>query len=67
MTGDEGGLFLMLGGCLEGPDMTQRLVATAAAAGEASRSNTLRACGAQEAFLRTYDMQDRSTFEEGPS
>jgi uncharacterized alpha-E superfamily protein len=56
MTRDEGWQFLILGRMIERADMTSRLVATAAiAAGVGSPwSNTLRACGGHEAFLRTY-------------
>ena len=58
MTRDEGWQFLMLGRCIERADMTSRLVATTAlsagAAGGSSWTATLRACGAYEAFLRTY-------------
>ena len=53
---DEGWHFLMLGRCVERADMTSRLVASAALAGGAGApwTSTLRACGAYEAFLRTY-------------
>jgi len=53
---DEGWHFLMLGRCVERADMTSRLVATAAMSGGigAPWTTTLRACGAYEAFLRTY-------------
>ena len=57
MTRDEGWQFLMLGRCIERADMTSRLCRTAAlASGAAGRRGprTLRACGAYEAFLRTY-------------
>ncbi|MCW2795019.1 alpha-E domain-containing protein [Nocardioides sp.] len=56
MTRDEGWHFLMLGRCIERADMTSRLVATAslAAGTGAPWTGTLRACGAYEAFLRTY-------------
>ncbi len=56
MTRDEGWHFLMLGRCVERADMTSRLVATAAQSGASSApwTTTLRACGAYEAFLRTY-------------
>lgn len=56
MTRDEGWQFLILGRCLERADMTSRLVATAAYAGGSGSpwTNTLRACGGYEAFLRTY-------------
>ena len=55
-TRDEGWHFLMLGRCVERADMTSRLVATAALSGAvgAPWTTTLRACGAYEAFLRTY-------------
>ena len=56
MTRDEGWHFLMLGRCVERADMTSRLVATASHAGNSGApwTSTLRACGAYEAFLRTY-------------
>jgi uncharacterized alpha-E superfamily protein len=56
MTRDEGWHFLVLGRCVERADMTSRLVATAslAASSSAPWTGTLRACGAYEAFLRTY-------------
>jgi uncharacterized alpha-E superfamily protein len=56
MTRDEGWHFLMLGRCVERADMTSRMVASAslAASGGAPWTSTLRACGAYEAFLRTY-------------
>ncbi len=54
MTRDEGWQFLMLGRCIERADMTSRLVATAALTPGSAWSTTLRACGAYEAFLRTY-------------
>ena len=56
MTRDEGWHFMMLGRCVERADMTSRLVATASlsAASDAPWATTLRACGAYEAFLRTY-------------
>lgn len=56
MTRDEGWHFLMLGRCIERADMTSRLIATAAVTpGTGSPwTTTLRACGAYEAFLRTY-------------
>ena len=58
MTRDEGWQFLMLGRCIERADMTSRLVATAALAAGTGTGNpwssSLRACGAYEAFLRTY-------------
>ncbi|CAB4733712.1 MAG: alpha-E domain-containing protein [Actinobacteria bacterium] len=56
MTRDEGWHFLMLGRCVERADMTSRLVATASLTSGtgAPWTSTLRACGAYEAFLRTY-------------
>ncbi len=54
MTRDEGWHFLMLGRCIERADMTSRLVATAAVSAGSPWTSTLRACGAYEAFLRTY-------------
>jgi uncharacterized alpha-E superfamily protein len=56
MTRDEGWHFLMLGRCVERADMTSRLVATASVTSGtgAPWTSTLRACGAYEAFLRTY-------------
>lgn len=56
MTRDEGWHFLLLGRSVERADMTSRLVATAAlTSGSATPwTTTLRACGAYEAFLRTY-------------
>lgn len=55
MTRDEGWHFLMLGRCIERADMTSRLIATAAVTSSGSPwTSTLRACGAYEAFLRTY-------------
>ncbi|SEC88356.1 Uncharacterized conserved protein, Alpha-E superfamily [Nocardioides exalbidus] len=56
MTRDEGWQFLVLGRMIERADMTSRLVATASLAGGVGSpwSNTLRACGGHEAFLRTY-------------
>ena len=56
MTRDEGWHFLVLGRCIERADMTSRLVATAALAGSTGTpwTSSLRACGAYEAFLRTY-------------
>ncbi|MGA8846252.1 MAG: alpha-E domain-containing protein [Nocardioides sp.] len=61
MTRDEGWQFLVLGRCVERADMTSRLVATASiTAGTTSVqwASTLRACGAYEAFLRTYRGQE---------
>jgi len=55
-TRDEGWHFLMLGRCLERADMTSRLIASTSlsSGGPAQWTATLRACGAYEAFLRTY-------------
>ena len=60
MTRDEGWHFMLLGRSVERADMTSRLVATAAlASGSATPwTTTLRACGAYEAFLRTYRGQE---------
>ncbi len=60
MTRDEGWQFLMLGRCVERADMTSRLVATASmtAGTSVQWATTLRACGAYEAFLRTYRGQE---------
>jgi len=60
MTRDEGWQFLMLGRCVERADMTSRLVATASLTTGSSTpwTSTLRACGAYEAFLRTYRGQE---------
>lgn len=60
MTRDEGWQFLMLGRCVERADMTSRLVATASitAGTSVQWGTTLRACGAYEAFLRTYRGQE---------
>ncbi len=48
--------FLVLGRSIERADMTARLIATRALAGNAAPGWTtlLRSCGAHEAFLRTY-------------
>lgn len=56
MTRDESYHFFVLGRCVERADMTSRLVATASisAGSGGSWTTTLRACGAYEAFLRTY-------------
>lgn len=57
MTRDEGYQFMVLGRSIERADMTARLVATTALTGSTAASawtSTLRACGAYEAFLRTY-------------
>ena len=52
MTRDEGWQFLVLGRTLERADMTARLLASAALSPGHAWTTTLRACGAQEAFLR---------------
>ena len=54
MTRDEGYQFLVLGRSIERADMTSRLVATAALTSGSAWGTSLRACGAYEAFLRTY-------------
>ncbi len=56
MTRDEGWQFLVLGRCVEGADMTSPLLAASSltSSSRAPWPNTLRACGAYEAFLRTY-------------
>ena len=56
MSRDQGWHFLVLGRNLERADMTARLLTTTALAGAPSGGwqAALRACGAHEAFLRTY-------------
>jgi uncharacterized alpha-E superfamily protein len=56
MSRDEGWLFLVLGRSIERADMTARLLTTTALAGGPASGwpTALRACGAHEAFLRTY-------------
>lgn len=56
MTRDDGWQFLVLGRGIERADMTARLLTTAALSSTptAAWRNTLRACDAHEAFLRTY-------------
>ncbi|MBF4160905.1 alpha-E domain-containing protein [Nocardioides acrostichi] len=56
MVRDEGWHFLVLGRCVERADMTSRLIASSALASgsDSGWTSTLRACGAHEAFLRTY-------------
>ncbi|MEP9382996.1 alpha-E domain-containing protein [Nocardioides sp. KR10-350] len=57
MMRDESWQFLMLGRYVERADMTSRLVATTSLSGSGSTTpwtSTLRACGAYDAFLRTY-------------
>src|SRR6476469_5471869 len=57
MTRDEGWQFMVMGRCIERADMTSRLIASASltASSGLSWTTTLRACGAYEAFLRTYN------------
>ena len=56
MTRDEGWQLMVLGRFVERADMTSRLVATASLSHTVGTpwSTMLRACGAYEAFLRTY-------------
>ncbi|GAA4822797.1 alpha-E domain-containing protein [Nocardioides caeni] len=55
MARDEGWQFIQLGRSIERADMTSRLVATTAlSAGTGQWTSALRACGAYDAFLRTY-------------
>lgn len=56
MSRDDGWQFLMLGRCIERVDMTARLICVASLSNGAFAAwpTTLRACGAHEAFLRTY-------------
>ncbi|GAB3251770.1 alpha-E domain-containing protein [Alteromonas gracilis] len=54
MTRDEGWQFLVLGRMIERADMVSRLVATASVNSGVAWGTSLRACGAYEAFLRTY-------------
>ncbi len=56
MSRDQGWQFLLLGRSIERADMTARLLTTTALAGAPSGGwqSALRACGAHEAFLRTY-------------
>ncbi|HSV37913.1 MAG TPA: alpha-E domain-containing protein, partial [Nocardioidaceae bacterium] len=56
MSRDDGWHFLVLGRSIERADMTARLLTTTALAGgpAAGWQSALRACGAHEAFLRTY-------------
>jgi uncharacterized alpha-E superfamily protein len=56
MSHDDGWRFLVLGRSLERADMTARLLATRALAADHAPSwrTLLRACGADETFLRTY-------------
>ncbi len=70
MSRDEGWLFLDLGRSIERVDMTARLITTAAASGMGPASGPtwttlLRACGANEAYLRTYRgrVSDRTAAE----
>jgi uncharacterized alpha-E superfamily protein len=63
MSRDGGWLFLTLGRSIERADMTARLISsTASRGGPASPWPTLlRACGAHEAFLRTYRGREADT------
>lgn len=56
MSRDEGWHFLVLGRSIERVDMTARLLSTAALSNgpQVAWPTTLRACGAYEAFVRTY-------------
>jgi uncharacterized alpha-E superfamily protein len=56
MSHDEGWHYLMLGRSLERVDMTSRIIESAAynADSPSAWSQTLRACGAHHAFVRTY-------------
>jgi len=56
MSHDESWQFLVLGRNIERVDMTARLLsnATLSAGASTAWSTTLRACGAHEAFMRTY-------------
>ena len=55
MSRDDGWLFMVLGRSIERADMTARLVTSTAVRNGPTRWPTLlRACGAHEAFLRTY-------------
>ncbi|WP_134772263.1 alpha-E domain-containing protein [Ornithinimicrobium flavum] len=56
MSHDEGWQYLLLGRSLERVDMTSRIIETAAysADGPYAWTQTLRACGAHHAFVRTY-------------
>jgi len=55
MPRDEGWQFLMLGRSIERADMTARLVAAASVSTSSAWSTSLRASGAYESFLRTYN------------
>src|SRR5690349_24875656 len=56
MSRDEGWRFLVLGRSLERVDMTARLLSVqlVAASGDGDWRTVLRACGADESFLRTH-------------
>lgn len=56
MSHDEGWQYLVLGRSLERVDMTSRIIETAAYNAESpyAWTQTLRACGAHHAFVRTY-------------
>jgi uncharacterized alpha-E superfamily protein len=67
MSRDEGWLFFDLGRSVERVDMTARLITTRAASGSMGPTWTtlLRACGANEAYLKTYRgrVSDRTAAE----
>jgi uncharacterized alpha-E superfamily protein len=56
MSHDEGWQYLLLGRSLERVDMTSRIIETAAYSADSpyAWTQTLRACGAHHAFVRTY-------------
>lgn len=56
MSHDEGWHYMMLGRSLERVDMTSRIIESAAYNGDSPNAwtQTLRACGAHHAFIRTY-------------
>jgi uncharacterized alpha-E superfamily protein len=56
MARDQGYYYYVLGRSIERADMTARLLSSAATTGSQSAawSNTLRACGGYESFIRTY-------------
>ncbi|WP_298888398.1 alpha-E domain-containing protein [uncultured Serinicoccus sp.] len=56
MTHDEGWQYMMLGRSLERVDMTSRIIESAAYNADSpyAWTQTLRACGAHHAFIRTY-------------
>lgn len=67
MSHDDGWQYMLLGRSLERIDMTSRIVETAAYSAESAYawSQTLRACGAHHAFVRTYrgNATDRQAVE----